>query len=173
MAMGRPKAELVLSEDEQSQLASLSRSRSIPAVLVARARIVLAAAGGEPNSEIAKRLGLTRATVGKWRARFLEQRINGLHDELRPGKPRTIDDERVAELIKTTLHTKPVDGSTHWSVRTVAAETSISPPACTAISSVSNGMDAPTYSGIDVPEWRCHQPLESRSVHHGDYDDWD
>lgn len=127
MPMGRPKAELVLSEDEQSQLASMVRSRSIPAALVTRARIVLAAAAGEPNSEIAKRLQLTRATVGKWRARFLERRINGLYDELRPGKPRTIDDERVAELIKTTLHTKPADGSTHWSVRAVAAETSISP----------------------------------------------
>lgn len=127
MPMGRPKAELVLSEDEQSQLASMVRSRSIPAALVTRARIVLAAAAGEPNSEIAERLQLTRATVGKWRARFLERRINGLHDELRPGKPRTIDDERVAELINTTLHTKPADGSTHWSVRAVAAETSISP----------------------------------------------
>jgi transposase len=94
---------------------------------VTRARIVLAAATGEPNSEIAKRLQLTRATIGKWRARFLERRINGLYDELRPGKPRTIDDERVAELIKTTLHTKPADGSTHWSVRAVAAQTSISP----------------------------------------------
>ncbi|WP_454736480.1 IS630 family transposase [Cupriavidus necator] len=127
MPMGRPKVELVLSQDEQSQLASMARSRAIPAALVTRARIVLAAATGEPNSEIANRLQLTRATVGKWRARFLERRINGLYDELRPGKPRTIDDERVAELIKTTLHTKPADGSTHWSVRAVAAETSISP----------------------------------------------
>ncbi len=127
MPMGRPKVELVLSQDEQSQLASMARSRAIPAALVTRARIVLAAATGEPNSEIANRLQLTRATVGKWRARFLERRINGLYDELRPGKPRTIDDERVAELIKTTLHTQPADGSTHWSVRAVAAETSISP----------------------------------------------
>jgi putative transposase len=70
---------------------------------------------------------VTGATVGKWRRRFIERRINGLYDELRPGKPRTIDDERVAELINTTLHTKPVDGSTHWSVRAIAAETSISP----------------------------------------------
>ncbi|KWR91451.1 IS630 family transposase [Cupriavidus sp. IDO] len=127
MPMGRPKVELMLSQDEQSQLTSMARSRAIPAALVTRARIVLAAATGEPNSEIAKRLQLTRATVGKWRARFLERRINGLYDELRPGKPRTIDDERVAELIKTTLHTKPAGGSTHWSVRAVAAETSISP----------------------------------------------
>src|SRR4051812_40854363 len=126
MPMGRPKAELVLSEDERSQLTSIARSRSISAALVTRARIVLAAATGEPNSAIAERLQLTRATVGKWRIRFLEHRINGLYDEVRPGKPRTIDDERLAELIKTTLHTKPADGSTHWSLRALAAETAIS-----------------------------------------------
>src|ERR1700691_1290726 len=122
MPMGRPKAELVLSEDERSQLTSIARSRSISAALVTRARIVLAAAAGEPNSAIAQRLQLTRATVGKWRIRFLEHRINGLYDEVRPGKPRTIDDERLAELIHKTLHTKPADGSTHWSVRTIAAD---------------------------------------------------
>jgi transposase len=127
--MGRPKTELVLSEDERSQLTSIARSRSISAALVTRARIVLAAAAaaGEPNNAIAQRLQLTRATVGKWRIRFLEHRINGLYDEVRPGKPRTIDDERLAQLIHKTLHTKPVDGSTHWSVRTIAAETAISP----------------------------------------------
>jgi putative transposase len=63
----------------------MARSRSIPAALVTWARIVLAAAAGEPNSEIAARLQLTRATVGKRHARFLEQRINGLYDEVRPG----------------------------------------------------------------------------------------
>jgi transposase len=80
----------------------------------------------EPNSEIVRRLQLMRATVDKWRARFLEQRINVLYDEVRPGKPRTIDDERVVELIHRTLHTKPADGSMHWSVHTFAAETTIS-----------------------------------------------
>jgi DNA-binding NarL/FixJ family response regulator len=89
MSMGRPKAELVLSEDERSQLTSIARSRSISAALVTRARVVLAAAG-KPNSAIALRLQLTRATVGKWRIRLLEQSINGLYDEVRPGKPRTI-----------------------------------------------------------------------------------
>ena len=127
MPMGRPKAELVLSQDEHAQLSSMARSRSLPAALAARARIVLAAAAGEPNSAIAERMSLTRATVGKWRSRFLAQRLEGLYDELRPGKPRTIDDERVAELINKTLHTKPADGATHWSVRSVAAETGISP----------------------------------------------
>ncbi|MFC5432055.1 IS630 family transposase, partial [Paraburkholderia denitrificans] len=127
MPMGRPKAELALSEDERLQLTSIARSRSLSAALVTRARIVLAAAAGEPNSAIAQRLQLTRATVGKWRIRFLEGRINGLYDEVRPGKPRTIDDERLAQLIHKTLHTKPADGATHWSVRTIAAETAISP----------------------------------------------
>ncbi|MGC5859820.1 IS630 family transposase, partial [Ralstonia pseudosolanacearum] len=127
MPMGRPKADLVLSEDERAQLSSMVRSRSIPAALSMRARIVLAAADGAPNSEIAERLQLTRATAGKWRRRFIERRINGLYDELRPGKPRSIDDERVADLINKTLHTKPANGATHWSVRSIAAETAISP----------------------------------------------
>jgi putative transposase len=76
--MGRPKAELMLTQAEQSQLQSIARSRSIPAALVARARMVLAGASGEPNSAIAERIGVTNATVGKWRARFVERRLNGL-----------------------------------------------------------------------------------------------
>lgn len=126
MAMGRPKAELVLSEDERVQLQSMARSRSLPAALAQRAKIVLGCAAGEANSTVARRLGTTNATVGKWRRRFAEQRISGLHDEMRPGKPRSIEDEQLAELINKTLHTKPADGATHWSVRSVAAETGIS-----------------------------------------------
>jgi putative transposase len=127
MPMGRPKAKLLLSEQEHEQLSSIMRSRSIGAALSLRARIVLAAAQGEANAQIAKRLQITRETVGKWRSRFIQRRMNGLYDELRPGKPRTIDDERVAQLINKTLHTKPADGATHWSVRSIAAETKISP----------------------------------------------
>jgi putative transposase len=82
---------------------------------------------GESNSAIARRLQLTRTTEGKWRIRFLAHRITGLCDEVRPGKPRTIDDERLAQLIHKILHTKPAHGSTHWSVRTIAAEKAISP----------------------------------------------
>jgi putative transposase len=126
MRTGRPKAELVLSDEERMQLSSFVRSRSLPAALSNRARIVLSSADGEANSSIAKRLKLTNATVGKWRTRFIERRLAGLYDDVRPGAPRTIDDERVAQLIKTTLHTKPADGGTHWSVRSVAAETGIS-----------------------------------------------
>jgi len=126
MAMGRPKAELVLSDAERAQLQSMARSRSIPAALVERARIVLGSAAGEPNDALGERLGIHKATVGKWRRRFIERRISGLYDELRPGKPRSIDDERVADLINKTLHTKPANGATHWSVRSIAAETGIS-----------------------------------------------
>jgi putative transposase len=126
MRTGRPKAELLLSDEERSQLQSFARSRSLPAALSQRARLILSSADGELNNAIAQRLKLTKATVGKWRTRFIERRIAGLYDDVRPGKPRTIEDERVAQLIKTTLHTKPADGSVHWSVRTVAAETGIS-----------------------------------------------
>jgi len=126
MTRGRPKAELELSDDERAQLESFARSRSLPSALSLRARIVLSSANGEANNSIAERLRLHKATVGKWRANFIEHRIAGLYDDVRPGPPRSIDDERVAQLINTTLHTKPVDGATHWSVRSVAAETGIS-----------------------------------------------
>jgi putative transposase len=125
MAMGRPKAELVLSEEEQAQLQSLARSRSLPAALVQRANIVLACAAGATKRAVAQRFGTTNATVGKWRRRFVVRRIAGLDDELRPGKPRAIDDERIAELLTTTLHHRPKDGATHWSVRGLAAKTGI------------------------------------------------
>jgi len=126
MRTGRPKAELIVSTEESTQLQSIARSRAMPAALVARAQIVLACAAGEPNTVVAQRFRTTNGTVGKWRRRFISQRVAGLHDELRPGKPRSIEDEQVAELIQRTLHTKPADGATHWSVRTMASETGIS-----------------------------------------------
>ena len=126
MPMGRPKTELTLSAEEQQQLQSIARSRSMPAALTLHAKLVLACAEGTANSVVAERHGVTPATVGKWRRRFIEWRITGLHDELRPGQPRTVDDERLATLINTTLHQQPRDGSTHWTIRGVAAETGIS-----------------------------------------------
>ena len=89
------------------------------------ARIVLLSAAGKMNQEIARQLGLTNATVSKWRRRFVEQGVAGLHDELRPGRPRPISDERVARLVRQTLETKPKDG-THWSIRQMAEQTRIS-----------------------------------------------
>lgn len=126
MRTGRPKAELLLTDEERRQLQSFARSRSLPAALSKRARIGLSRADGETNSAIAERMALTEATVGEWRTRFIERRIPGLYDDVRPGKPRTIDDDPVVQLINTTRHTRPVNGATHWSVRAVAAETGIS-----------------------------------------------
>jgi putative transposase len=116
-----------MTEAEHTQLQAMARSHALPAALARRAKIVLACAAGAPNTAVAERFETTPATVGKWRRRFIARRISGLYDELRPGKPRTIDDERVAMLINKTLHTKPADGSTHWSVRSIGEETGISP----------------------------------------------
>ena len=125
MAIGRPKMELVLSGEEHAQLSSLAASRSLPHAMVARAKLVLWAAAGESNSTIAERLSWSMPTVGKWRRRFVEQRVAGLHDELRPGRPRTYGDEEVAGLINRVLRSRPKN-ATHWSVRLVAQETGVS-----------------------------------------------
>lgn len=119
-------APLVLGEDEVQQLQGIASSRSLPHAIVQRAQIVLACGAGETNTSIAKRMGLTGMTVGKWRKRYLELGLEGLHDELRPGRPRTYEDDAVAEVINRALQTKPTEGSTHWSARTLAAATGIS-----------------------------------------------
>ena len=98
---------IVLSNDEKDQLLSIARSRSLPHGVVQRAQIVLACANGEANSAIAQRMGLNNMTVGKWRRRYRELGLEGLHDELRPGRPRTHEDERVAEVINTALQAQP------------------------------------------------------------------
>ncbi len=123
--MGRPLTPLTLSESERDELRSITRSRSMPQSLATRARIVLLSAGGESNTDIAARLGLSKPTVGIWRKRYLTQRIAGLYDEPRPGGPRSIRDEQVATLLRKTLKTKPKDG-THWSCRSIAAEAKLS-----------------------------------------------
>jgi putative transposase len=125
MPTGRPKAELNLTEEERDQLRSFTLSRTLPSALVARARVILWSAQGKTNSQIAERLRWTKATVGKWRQRFLGSRVAGLYDEVRPGRPRSIEDEQVAALLNKTLVGKPRNG-THWSVRTAANESGIS-----------------------------------------------
>ena len=125
MPRGRPVTPVVLLDDEKHHLLSIARSRSLPHGLVQRAQIVLHAAEGESNTAIAKRLDLNAMTVGRWRRRYLEHGVDGLHDELRAGRPRTHDDERVADVINTALQSKP-PGATHWSVRNMARHTGIS-----------------------------------------------
>ena len=118
---------LVLSELERAELLAMARSRSLPAALALRARIVLACeAADRAVLQVARDLRISRTTVAKWRDRYERERITGLYDEVRPGRPRTVDDERVAQLIATTLHSKPADGGTHWSTRALSGATGIS-----------------------------------------------
>lgn len=125
MITGRPKKPVLLDDEQRMQLLTLSHSRSVPHGLVERAKIVLLAAEGLTNSDVAERLHLSKPCVGKWRQRYLDLGIQGLDEALRPGRPRTIADERVALVVRKTLKTKP-KGGTHWSVRTMARETGIS-----------------------------------------------
>lgn len=123
--VGRPNSKVVLSESERAQLVSISHSRSLPHSLVRRAQIVLLSAEGFSNQAVAHRCGVSAPTVSLWRQRYRALGLAGLHGEVRPGRPRSYDDERVAELINTALHHRP-EGSSHWSVRTVAAQCGIS-----------------------------------------------
>src|SRR3954451_17805988 len=109
-------AGVVLDDDERAQLERWTRRRTSARALAQRARIVLLAAGGLKNTEIAAELGITRGMAAKWRARFVEHRLDGLTDEPRPGRPRTVTDDKVEEVIVKTLETTPKE-ATHWSTR--------------------------------------------------------
>src|SRR2546427_8076261 len=103
MVTGRPKAPLVLADEERLQLNAVAKSRSLPHGLVIRARLVLLAAEGMANRAIADKLDLSQQSVSMWRHRFLKQGLHGLHDELRPGRPRSVSDEKVTHLVRRTL----------------------------------------------------------------------
>lgn len=125
MPRGRPLAELTLTAEEQVTLAGWTRRPTTAQALAVRARIVLGAAEGRSNKDIAAVLRITQPTVGKWRRRFLAGRLDGLLDEPRPGAPRTIGDADVERLIALTLESAPRD-ATHWSTRSMAAATGYS-----------------------------------------------
>ncbi|MGZ4328236.1 MAG: IS630 family transposase, partial [Solirubrobacteraceae bacterium] len=110
-----------LSGSERAQLESWARRRTSAQALAQRSRIVLLAAEGLKNTEIAERLGVHRAMATKWRRRFAVHGLDGLVDEPRPGRPRTISDDKVEEVIVKTLETTPRD-ATHWSTRSMARE---------------------------------------------------
>jgi transposase len=110
-----------LSDEERGRLEGWARRRTSAQALALRSRIVLLAAQGLSNTEIARRLGISRPPVTKWRSRFVEHRLDGLVDEPRPGRPRTVTDEQVEEVIVKTLETTPRD-ATHWSTRSMASE---------------------------------------------------
>jgi putative transposase len=126
MPIGRPRTfVLTLSDEERAQLEAWARSRSLPHALVQRAQVILLAAEGLANTVVAERVGLSHPMVGHWRRRFHRDRLAGLYDAPRSGRPRTHDDDEVARLLRTVLKTKPAN-ATHWSVRSVAAKTGIS-----------------------------------------------
>jgi len=114
-------APVDLTADERARLESWTRRRTSAQALALRARIVLLAADGLNNTEIAAELRIHRNVAGKWRSRFLEHRLDGLLDEPRPGRPRTITDEQVEEVVIKTLETTPKD-ATHWSTRSMARQ---------------------------------------------------
>lgn len=121
--MGKPAVSIELTAAEWVELEGLAGRRRPAQGLARRAWIVLAAAAGLENQVIARTVGADENTVGKWRRRFAERRLNGLHDEPRPGAPRRIGDDEIAETIRLTLESTPPD-ATHWSLRSMAAAVS-------------------------------------------------
>ena len=117
--------DVALSDDERSRLEAWSKRPRTAQALALRSRIVLGAADGLSNLEIAERERVSRPTVTKWRNRFAERRLEGLLDEPRPGRPRTITDEQVERIVTTTLESTPKD-ATHWSTRSLAAHLGVS-----------------------------------------------
>jgi transposase len=123
--MGRPIAELILTDDEERTLKTWASRPKSTQRLAQRAKIVLACAEGHNNKDVAARLRVCTATVGTWRRRFVERRLDGLTDEPRPGAPRKITDADVERVITRTLETKP-KAATHWSTRGMAQAAGLS-----------------------------------------------
>src|SRR3954467_12107759 len=119
--VGRPIAALVLSTDERAYLKRQVRGRRVARSLSERCRVILRCADGFPSKSVGRELGVHEHTVGKWRRRFLKDRIEGLLDEARPGRPRTIEDDQIAAVIERTLRSTPKD-ATHWSIRSMAGK---------------------------------------------------
>jgi len=122
---GRRLETLTLTDAERSELTTLAARPKTAQALAQRARIILACAEGLENKAVGQELGVHAMTVGKWRRRFLDQRVEGLHDEPRAGAPRTVDDERIAAVITRTLESQP-DDATHWSSRGMARDSGLS-----------------------------------------------
>jgi len=126
------RAEVVLSDEEREVLERWARRPKSAQALAFRCRIVLAAAEGESSTEIAARLGCNKSTVGRWRGRFARRGFDGLHDEPRPGKPRSIGDRDIERVIVKTLE-ESAPNATHWSTRSMAAATGMSQTAISRI----------------------------------------
>jgi transposase len=130
---GRPIAKLVLTEDESETLSRWARRPNSAQVLAVRSKIVLACAEGATNKDVAARFGVTAQMVGKWRSRFVADRLAGLSDEARPGRPRTISDTEVEQVVTAALEQAPPDGGTHWSTRLMATHAGLTQTAVSRI----------------------------------------
>lgn len=125
MTMGRPLTPLALTAAERTTLEQWTRRRTTAQALALRARIILRAATGQANTVTARELHVTKATVGKWRARFVRDGLQGLLDEPRPGVPRKVTDAQIERVIALTLESTPRD-ATHWSTRSMAKAADLS-----------------------------------------------
>ena len=132
MPRGRAKPPLVLTEEERETLERWARRPTTAQALALRARIVLRCALGQQNQDVAREIGVTRLTVGRWRQRFVTKRLDGLLDEPRPGAPRTVTDAAVERVVRLTLETTPQD-ATHWSTRAMAKRCGLSQSAVSRI----------------------------------------
>lgn len=123
---GRPTAPLVLSQEERDYLEQqIGQDQQASRSMRERCGIILRCADGVANKAVAAEMNVHENTVGKWRRRFLKHRVEGLFDEDRPGRPRTIDDAQIVAVIERTLQSTPEDGL-HWSIRSMAATTGFS-----------------------------------------------
>jgi transposase len=132
MRTGRPKKALSVNPQDQEKLELLARRPKSAQRVAIRSRIVLRAAEGLTNQQIARKLGVTGATVGKWRERYRLHGMEGLADEPRPGTPRKITDAKVEEAVTQTLENLPA-GATHWSTRSLAEKVGLSQSAVVRI----------------------------------------
>jgi transposase len=130
---GRPKAVLELTDEERQVLQGWARRTKTSQALALRSKIVLACADGAMNIEVAERLRVRAQTVARWRGRFVQDRLEGLSDEPRPGAPRTITDERVEKVVVKTLEEAPPNQDSHWSTRSMAKATGMSQSAVSRI----------------------------------------
>ena len=129
---GRTATVVILTPEEQGELERWTRSRRGSHSVAIRAEMILGCAQGLDNQQVAAQVKACAETVGKWRKRFVEKRLDGLRDEPKPGAPRKIGDDAIEAIIKATLESTPPD-ATHWSTRDMARKSGLSAPTISRI----------------------------------------